>query len=317
MVYGTFNDRKFSLHINLRMKPQIAAKLAEIRQKRAFNVEEWVQKKCELLNQYMTKSGLKGCVVNVSGGIDSALTIMLCKKASEQPGSPIKKVLGIVQPIHSTKGIMSRAEEFLTENKFEWVNIDQSAVYDLLSKTVEEGLKYPNAQFASGMLKSYMRTPVAYYAAQLLSSNGYPAIVIGTGNYDEDGYLYYFCKPGDGTSDVQLIHDLHKSEVFAVSRYLGVSEKILGAPPSADLWDGQTDEGELGFSYDFCELYVELLHDKPEMDKWVQTLDKEAREQWDHVSQKIETTHRRNSHKEVWPVNLDIICPTGKQYVPK
>lgn len=59
---------------------------------------------------------------------------------------------------------------------------------------------------------------------------------------DEDGYLCYFCKAGDGVVDVQLIADLHKSEVFKVSRFLGVPETILSAAPSADLWDGQSDE---------------------------------------------------------------------------
>lgn len=58
-----------------------------------------------------------------------------------------------------------------------------------------------------------MRTPVGFYAAQLLSQNGTPAIVVGTGNKDEDGYLFYFCKAGDGVADIQLIADLHKSEV--------------------------------------------------------------------------------------------------------
>jgi hypothetical protein len=53
------------------------------------------------------------------------------------------------------------------------------------------------------------------------------------------GYLLYFCKAGDGTVDLQLIWDLHKSEVFAVGAYLGVPESILVAPPSADLWEGQ------------------------------------------------------------------------------
>lgn len=48
--------------------------------------------------------------------------------------------------------------------------------------------------FANGQLRSYMRTPVNYYVAQLLSNNGAPSIVLGTGNYDEDGYLRYFCK---------------------------------------------------------------------------------------------------------------------------
>lgn len=56
--------------------------------------------------------------------------------------------------------------------------------------------------------------------------------------------------------DVQLIADLHKSEVFLVGRELGVPSSILDAAPSADLWDGQTDEEELGFSYDFIELFT-------------------------------------------------------------
>eukprot|EP00957_Ditylum_brightwellii_P197159 15021551-Ditylum_brightwellii.AAC.1 len=79
---------------------------------------------------------------------------------------------------------------------------------------------------------------------------------MGTGNQDEDGYLAYFCKAGDGVVDVQLISDLHKSEVYTVSKALGVPEATVVAPPSADLWDGQTDEDELGFTYDFIELFT-------------------------------------------------------------
>ena len=187
-------------------------------------------------------------------------------------------------------------------------------MFDLLSKTVQESIKLPNAEFAQGMLKSYMRTPVAYYCSQLLSSNGIPSIVVGTGNYDEDGYLYYFCKPGDGTSDVQLIHDLHKSEVREAAKFIGVTEEIIGAPPSADLWEGQTDENELGFSYEYAELYIHLIKDKEALAKWVETLEPEAKKQWDAVAAKIEKTHRRNSHKEKWPINIDIICPSGEQY---
>ena len=71
---------------------------------------------------------------------------------------------------------------------------------------------------------------------------------------DEDGYLAYFCKAGDGVVDVQLIADLHKSEVFKVGAAVGVPASTLEAAPSADLWDGQTDEDELGFSYEFVEL---------------------------------------------------------------
>ena len=112
-------------------------------------------------------------------------------------------------------------------------------------------------KFANGQLKSYMRTPINYYTAQLLSAKGYPAIVLGTGNKDEDLYLCYFCKAGDGVVDVQLISDLHKSEVFQVGRLLGVPHHILEAPPSADLWEGQTDENELGEFFIF--LFIKKL----------------------------------------------------------
>merc|ERR1719297_373665 len=104
-----------------------------------------------------------------------------------------------------------------------------------------------------------MRTPSAYYIGQLLSTKGIPTIVMGTGNKDEDGYLAYFCKAGDGVVDVQLIADLHKSQVFEVGNILGVPKSILTAAPSADLWDDQTDEDELGFPYDFIELWTTFL----------------------------------------------------------
>jgi NAD+ synthase (glutamine-hydrolysing) len=298
------------------MLPQLVAKLEEVRATRGFNVEAWVQEKCEMLNKYALRAGLKGCVVNCSGGIDSASTLLLAQRASRLPGSPIERVIGILQPIHSTASIQDRGEELCKACNIEHIRVDQSANFDLLAPLVEKALGIQDPPpFARGQLRSYMRTPVAYYVAQLLASTGVPAIVLGTGNFDEDGYLFYFCKPGDGTTDVQLIHDLHKSEVKAVARYLGCVESIIVAPPSADLWDGQTDEDELGFPYDFCELYTELLQEVNARNAWVETLDEVNREQWNRWKEQIDAVHRRNCHKAVWPVNLDIMCPLGtKRY---
>jgi NAD+ synthase (glutamine-hydrolysing) len=67
-------------------------------------------------------------------------------------------------------------------------------------------------------------------------------LVFLLGNYDEDGYLRYFCKAGDGTVDVQMIADLHKSEVVLVAKELGVSQNILVSPPTADLWEGTMND---------------------------------------------------------------------------
>jgi len=232
--------------------------LVNVRTKRHFVVEQWVDKKTDMLNEYMRQNGLKACVVSVSGGVDSAVVYGLMIAASKKADSPIQKTLGIAQPIHSTESIWKRA--LLLKDAFggNIVTVDQTPVFDLLSKVVTEATGIEGNSFSTGQLKSYMRTPVNYYAAQLLSQSA-PCIVLGTGNKDEDGYLCYFCKAGDGVVDVQLIADLHKSEVFAVGRHLGVPESILKAPPSADLWEGQTDEDELGFTYDFVELYTEYL----------------------------------------------------------
>ena len=132
---------------------------------------------------------------------------------------------------------------------------------------------------------------------------------MGTGNRDEDGYLGYFCKAGDGVVDVQLIADLHKSEVFKVGSVLGVPESILSSAPSADLWEGQTDEDELGVTYDFVELYTGwyLPLSSEEKETWLASLTEETKKEWDHCASICETVHRRNAHKLSGPKNLNVL----------
>ena len=155
-----------------------------------------------------------------------------------------------------------------------------------------------------------MRTPCAYYVAQLLTTQGYPTIVMGTGNKDEDGYLAYFCKAGDGVVDVQLIADLHKSEVFRVGEELGVPESILSAAPSADLWDDQTDEDELGFSYDFIELWTSYLDlNENDQKKIKESLSGDALKQFEEWSELAINIHKRNAHKLDSPKNINIEFP--------
>ena len=123
-----------------------------------------------------------------------------------------------------------------------------------------------------------------------------------------DASFRYYCKAGDGVVDVQLIADLHKSEVFLVAREIGVPASILQAPPSADLWEGQTDEDELGMSYDFVELYVEhLMLPRDERAKFVSGLDQESSEMLASLGQKADEVHRRNNHKAGGPKNLNIL----------
>jgi len=277
-----------------------------VRAKRGLNVADWIDKKTDMLNDYMRKAGLKACVVSVSGGVDSAVVYGLMMAASRKKDSPIQRTLGIAQPIHSTESIWKRAY-LLKSLGGEIITIDQTAVFDLLSKTIDTAVGIEGNSFSQGQLKSYMRTPANYYVAQTFSQTGTPCIVLGTGNKDEDGYLCYFCKAGDGVVDVQLIADLHKSEVFAVGRHLGVHEDILKAPPSADLWAGQTDEDELGFSYDFVELYTEYLELSDEdKAKFQAGLSSDSWAYFTATGEKADAINRRNRHKLHFPVNLDL-----------
>lgn len=219
----------------------------------AVQVENIITK----FNSYLSDHGLDSVALNVSGGIDSAVTAMLLQRVRQLPNSNLKKVVLISQPIGSSAWAYDRAKELCeTMGGEPLIVIDQTAIHSALVQTVSLATQYESNPIADGLLKSSMRTPVIYYITQLLRIQGYRAIVMGTGNADEDEYIGYFSKSGDGVVDVQLISKWHKSQVFAVGDYLGVPRSILDAPPSADLWENQTDENELKFPYDFVEFYT-------------------------------------------------------------
>jgi NAD+ synthase (glutamine-hydrolysing) len=283
--------------------------LEQYRKDRNFNAKDWVKEKCAMFNDYMKKSGLKACVVSLSGGVDSAVTLGLMNYASKMAGSPIKVVAAISQPIHSSAWAYNRAKECAEGWGIEMYTVDQTDQHTRLVNLVDKAVGITGKPFATGQLRSYMRTPVGYYVAQLISQEGNPCVVMGTGNMDEDGYLAYFCKAGDGVVDIQLIADIHKSEVFAVGKELGVPESILIAAPSADLWEGHTDEGELGFTYDFVELYTGhyLKLSPAEQKKFLNGLSKAAKDQWGKWSAACTAVHNRNKHKIGGPKNLNIL----------
>ena len=237
-----------------------------------WDPELWTVTKLEKLKNYMEQNGLDCCVVSVSGGIDSAVTYKLCKEAQKRYPNIVKKVVALNQPICSSDWALERSKELVEKNDLKV--IDQTEIFLNLVKKVSSELEQDKVSFAESQLKSYMRTPVNYYVSQMLSGLGYKSIVMGTGNKDEDGYLAYFCKYGDGAVDVQLISDLHKSQVFKLGEFLKVPDSILKAKPSADLWDGQEDEeeqrgGEIkDFGVQFMYDPVAYSRDHHRFDRW-------------------------------------------------
>ncbi|KAG5496228.1 hypothetical protein JKF63_02529 [Porcisia hertigi] len=288
------------------LHPELQRVLQEHRKARSFDPTAWIEMKCAKLNDYMRRCHLKACVTSVSGGIDSAVVLALCARAMQSHDSPIEKNVGLCQPIHSSEWALRRGKENITACGATEVVVDQTDFHVHLAALVEKAVGIKGSNFARGQLRSYMRTPPGFYVAQLLSQEGAPAIVMGTGNKDEDFYLGYFCKAGDGVVDVQIISDLHKSEVFLVAEELGVPANTRYAAPSADLWEAQTDEEELGFPYDFVELFTGWYLEQRESSKleFLKGLSDDARNQFERYVAACELVHSRNAHKLHGQVNL-------------
>lgn len=295
------------------LHPELVNVLNKIREKKAFDPKNFVQLRCGDFLKYLEKFNISTVVLSVSGGVDSATVLGLLKNsqdlANKLPSHPFNilnggKIIPIAQPIHSTESIQSRAYEacyaFGLSNRI--ITINQSEIYDKLCAQINENISTPLTEFSKSMLKSYMRTPVAYVVAS--SNNG---VVIGTGNLDEDGYLYYYCKFGDGAVDIGLIWDLHKSEVFKLAEYLGVPSSILNAPPSADLAPGQTDETEIGVTYDMVELIYNYIYHftSEEKEIFIHSLCSEALDQFTKEKEMVDAIHIKGSHKaDLNPKNI-------------
>ncbi len=235
------------------------------------------------LKDYAANASVKGFVVGVSGGIDSAVTASLCAKTDLD-------VLLIEMPIHQAESQVNRAWEHMRklESKYPKVktqNVNLSPVFDGFLNVLPEEPSSDSGKMALVNTRARIRMTTLYYFGQL---NG--LLVTGTGNKVEDFGVGFYTKYGDGGVDLSPIADLVKTEVFALGKELDVPESILVAPPTDGLWgDDRTDEDQIGASYPELEWAME----QKDMSK--STEDFEGREK--EVFSIYSRLNRINQHK--------------------
>lgn len=204
---------------------------------------------------------MKGFVVGISGGIDSAVTSVLCAK-TDLP------TVCINMPIHQNKSQESRGLKHIDWLKSKYplvknIDIELSSVYDNFVSQLPNQEKSNSQEMALVNTRARIRMTTLYYFAQL---NG--MLVAGTGNKVEDFGIGFFTKYGDGGVDLSPIADLYKTEVFALGAYLGVNEDILTAAPTDGLWnDDRTDEDQIGATYAELEWAMEYKGAEAELNE--------------------------------------------------
>ncbi|UWD34002.1 NAD(+) synthase [Mesomycoplasma molare] len=204
-----------------------------------MEIEKYTNYLIEWLKDEVKKANMKGLIVGISGGIDSALVSVLAQKAFPNNS------LGLIMPINSMEKDKEDIEKLVNKFNLNVKTINLKNAYDNLVSTYELDNK-----LAIANIKPRLRMTTLYAFAQ-----EYKYLVLGTDNFSEM-FLGYFTKYGDGGVDLLPIVQLTKSEVRKMASYLGIPKTIINKTPTAGLWDNQSDEEELGFTYNDLEIYL-------------------------------------------------------------
>jgi NAD+ synthase len=196
------------------------------------------------IGEKVMAAGLEGVVVGMSGGLDSSVVAVLSHRALGQ------SMLGLLMPCYSSQQDEQHALAVASMFSIPTRTIVLDTIYDTLLEVLPGDKTPVTNHVAQANLKARLRMLTLYYFANQL---GY--MVVGSGNKSELS-VGYFTKYGDGGVDILPLGNLVKGQVSILAEFLGIPQEIIDKPPSAGLWPGQTDEGELGLGYDQLDRYL-------------------------------------------------------------
>lgn len=195
---------------------------------------------CNWIENYVKSAGCKGVIYGLSGGLDSSVVGVLANKIFKD------NALGLIMPIEKKGSDFNDAIKLQEEFNLNVKILDLTDAYKSLKNIYTQStntLAYSN-------IKPRLRMTTLYYYAQI---NNF--LVIGTTNLSEFT-IGYSTKFGDYGVDFSPIADITKTEIFEFAKHLGIPSSIIEKKPSAGLWEGQSDEDELGFSYEELDNYI-------------------------------------------------------------
>jgi len=223
------------------------------------------------------KSGCKGIVVGLSGGVDSAVAATFCCLAIGGD-----KVFGLTLPSNVSNPADIKDAAALCKH----LGMDHRVIsIDPMLEGFKTMPDFKESRYLLGNLMARIRMTVLYYHA-----NREQKIVCGTSNRSE--YLLGYCtKYGDNAADLQPLLHLYKTEIYEYAKEMGIPEPIMKKAPSAGLWEGQSDEEEIGFSYEKIDVSLKAL----EMHSWQATTP---------IEEKVLELVRKSEHKRLPAPNL-------------
>ena len=205
----------------------------------------------KFLREILTKTGKTKVVIGLSGGIDSATSYFLLKKVL-----PIENIIAVHMPyvpyadgdpteVEQRVSRMCHESGLPTQNFFS-IPIKETVDHLVMDLEVDDKAR-------KGNIMARVRMIILFDLAKK-----FDALVCGTENKSEH-HLGYFTRFGDEASDIEPIRHLYKSQVRKLAKELGVPQEVLDAVPTAGLWDGQTDEGQFGFTYKEADQVLEAF----------------------------------------------------------